>query len=188
VQFELQQIVINSAPLFVPPRGDVWQWCEGIKRELKKFAVAFAPPNRSRAARGRIYATGDLVRQIDSAVTIEGAERLDIWVWSGGPHAKYVLGGTASQGTRYIYSTAGYANRKVIAQWFKQRQIGGIRETIGQGLVMGPLPPGPGNAYQLRVHGQVANPYLQDAYTVVQSGHRSLPPKRFQRSGLADWG
>ena len=50
---------------------------------------------------------------------------------------------------------------------------------------MGRVPPGPGGAqpFLYRVKGQRANPFLQDAYGLVQRRHRALPPKRFSRLG-----
>jgi hypothetical protein len=185
MRFDLETIVIESAPLFVPKSGDVWQWCEQVSRRLKLFAKANAPPNRTMSRTGRNYATGALQAGIGSKVVIVGPKQLDVWLWSRGEHMTYVLGGTANQGRNYIYSRLGYANRKEISSWFRQRQLGGIRGAEFQGLTMGPLSPRyPGNAFQLRVHGQKANPYLQDAYVETQRFHSSLPAKRFARSGL----
>ena len=85
---------------------------------------------------------------------------------------------------RYIYSTQGWANKGVIDSWYRkgEQKFG---PHPGGRLAMGRVPPGPGGAqpFLYRVKGQRANPFLQDAYGLVQRRHRALPPKRFSRLG-----
>jgi len=183
VTYTTTRIVITDDRLFLPG-GDVHEWTQGVKNELLAAARSYAPPGRSMSKHGHnLVATGRLLEAIRANVFQSTTETLGIDLYvdeQAAPYAKYVLGGTAAQGQRFIYSTEGWKDKAVIDSWYRKRQIKGVRALAGLGLIMGPLPPGPGgfHPFHLRVKGQRANPFISDAYTLVRRRHRSLPPMR----------
>lgn len=176
-------VQINSAQLFAPT-GDVGQWAGRIATQLRMTAKGYAPPRRSFARHGT-WATGRMQRGIEGRAYWDGRKDYDIILSSSAPYTKYVHQGTASQGKNYIYTSKGYANRKVIAEWIKNKQLN--FEKGEKGLVM-PVTRVPfKGALYLRVKGQKANPFLTDAYYTVQSKHRSLPKLEFKRYGFENF-
>lgn len=165
-------IEIHDARLFAP-KGIVYNWARGVTREVKEAAQGFAPPSRSRARWGT-RATGKLKRSISGRVEKRGPKVLDMIIEAKAPYAKWVHGGTGRNGTRFIYSTLGAANKAFIAEILR-----GNESFIGEdlsGLYMKLPPPGP--KYVLRVRGQRANPFLVDGFNLVSKKHRSLKPVR----------
>src|SRR5262245_31541890 len=98
---DLQIIEIHDAVLFAPG-GDVNEWCRGIARDLKRRARLYAPPNHS-TSRYQRTSTGRMLSTIDSGVFEMTDDTLMIELSVGTDYAQYVLGGTAAQGTQYIY-------------------------------------------------------------------------------------
>lgn len=186
-------MVIDSTRLFVPP-GDVWEWCEDRAIEIHLAAKAYAPPGRRSARRPRV-STGRLQNSIFYDVRPAGAKRIDIVVSANTEYALYVHEGTANQGNNYIYTTRGWAQKGVVDSWINNNQFRGSADDRGFWM---PLPgysilpttkfekartPYPSIRYTLRVRGQRANPFLADAYSLVQGKHKGLPPMRAHKFG-----
>lgn len=160
---------------------DVHDWADTVGRELKMSALEYAPPRRSRSLHGH-KGTGALAASIGSEVTLVDPDMLSIMLYVDADHAKYVLGGTARNGTGYIYSTAGYANRALVTRLLRRKNTKKSawamheKGDLPRGLFMR-LPPGPGGTkrYHLRVRGQVKNPFMSDAYYVTRLRHSALP-------------
>jgi hypothetical protein len=175
---DLDLVELHSAQLFAPG-GDVNRWVRRTARELKEAAQGFAPPRR-RNARWPRPGTGRLNRSIKGQATWDGAKDYNIFLSAGGteaPYATYVLGGTAYQGKRYIYTNLGWANKRQVDAWIKGREF--TATEFEAGLYM-PLPATGAfsQRFYMRVHGQKKNPFLTDGYTLVQKRHRALPPIR----------
>ena len=177
----LTTITVHGAQLFAPG-GDVNQWCHGVARELEGAAIRFCPPNRSMSRRGHV-GTGQLLGTIRSGVNTEAPEVLSIEVGAGPAfrqarrgakkdYTKFVLGGTAYQGYRYIYSTVGWQNKAEIDLIMRRVLTSRIRfEKGSRDNWYMKLPDG----FALRVHGQKKNPFLSDAYYAVSRIHSALP-------------
>lgn len=169
--------------------GLVGRWMRGITRETEVAVKAHAPPNRSMAKHRPRPGTGQLMASIYSANSSTPSLRIARGEVGVGPvadeltedYAKFVLGGTAGQGTQYIYSHEGWANKGLVDYMFSGTRRAALlkKESGGSGFFMGVragagYKPGP----RLRVHGQRANNFLQDGYNVVARTHRSLKPMR----------
>jgi len=140
--------------------GVVHRWLIRVGNRLYQNTV-IAAPERS----------GDLKSMID--LDFEqgpGLRVLSAVVSSNAPYTKYVIKGTAHQGTGYIYSTQGYANLGLV-----ERMAAGFRveeDTTGLWLVIRDGGP----KFHLRVHGQRANNFLAEGYNKTARTHRSLHP------------
>lgn len=173
-------IEIHDARLYLPG-GDVYDWCWEIASDLERRARLFAPPNRTRSRYAARRSTGAMAKTIKSGVWNMTDDSIMVDLSVGTDYAPYVLGGTAAQGTQYIYSNTGWANKVLIDR--VMRRIEWRRQTWEENLVpsgswmvlRGPSPIRSRRNYQLRVRGQRANPFLTDAYTVTRREHRSLP-------------
>jgi hypothetical protein len=188
VYFSDMQVVVDSASLFMdPPNQDVLEWTNTVARELKAKAVLYCPPNRRNLRVGSYQgrtSSGALRNSISTFVYNYGdVHVLSIDLSADTDYALFVHEGTAFQGQRYIYSNKGFAQKAAIDRAYQRG------EKLGKGfkgLRMGPLPAlGPYSNYQLRVHGQKANPFLTDAYTAVRRVHTGLPAKRFAHTFIA---
>jgi hypothetical protein len=177
-------IEIHDARLFVPG-GDAYDWVKGVTRETKTAAKALAPPHRS-FARWPRSGTGELNRSIYGRVTSRG-KILNAEIGASADHAVYVLGGTAFQGQRFIYSRLGWVNKSrvdAIAEGIRRQVRGGAQierggDRIRKGWAMGVRPgAGFGKSPRLRVKGQIANPFLTDGYNVTAAHHEALKPMR----------
>lgn len=175
-------IEVNGSRLFMPG-GDVNNWCHEVGTELRLAAIRFCPPNRSMSRRGHV-ATGKLAATIAADVSIEAPEVLSISLGAGPVfreerggrkrnYTPFVLGGTAYQGYRYIYSTVGWENKAEID--LIMRRIAFNRRRFGKGERDGWYMKLPGGQFALRVHGQRKNPFLSDAYHLVSRTHSALP-------------
>ena len=178
VVFTTTVVSVDTTVLFVPPSGDVWEWFSGVAREFRELARSQAPPRRS-AARHGTWATGRMQRSIYASVGAVGARVLEMDVGSTSPHATYVLRGTAYQGYRYIYTTAGYAARGTVNEWIKHRQFAGSPADAGYWMPVTRVPFK--SKYYLRVRGQKPNPFLQDGYRLLRARHSSLPRMDWDR-------
>lgn len=165
-------IEIHDAKLFAPS-GIVYNWARKITTEVKVAAQSKAPPSRSKAKWGT-KATGELQRGIKGRVDKAGPKVLDMVIESTAPHTKYVHGGTAYQGQRYIYSTLGWANKAFVDEVLASGEVA-VGEEF-KGLFMRLPPPGP--RFLMRVRGQKRNPFLTDGYNEVAKVHRALKPVR----------
>jgi hypothetical protein len=184
ITYSTVRVEIHDARLFAPG-GPVYQWAVEVRRDLRVAAKGLAPPTRSMSKWGH-KGTGNLREAIRADVYQIGTEQLGIDLYvdeAQAYYAKYVLNGTAYQGTRYIYSTGGWANKKVIDEWYRK----GLHKTgpFPVGLAMGPLPPGPGGTFpfHFKVRGQKANPFITDAYWLISRRRRELPRIDFARRG-----
>ena len=176
----LTSIVAHPDPLFAPG-GDVSRWSAQITREVKMAARLLAPPIRSTSKYGR-RSSGAMRKSITGKSRRRGRLLMSGDVSVNVYYAKWVLGGTAHQGRRYIYSTAGWANKAEVDAMANRVARGGKahEDDIERGLYMRLPLTGYGGkrAYHLRVHGQRANPFLTDGYNVVAHRHGALKPMR----------
>lgn len=172
----LTSVVVYPDVLFAPG-GDVSRWTARVVREVKNSAKALAPPGRSTSKYGR-RSTGAMRKSMTGKSTRVGRLLLSGTVGVNTYYAKWVMGGTAHQGRRYIYSEAGWRNKaEVDAMAARIARGGKAREDdIERGLYMKLPLTGVGGrrAYHLRVHGQRANPFLVDGYNVVALRHGAL--------------
>lgn len=173
-------ITVDSTQLFVPS-GDVYDWVEKVCRQVQREARELCPPGRSRRRPTTRYVNKNVLRGSIRSRTRAAGRRLDAGFVSvgpadqgGGDYTDFVLGGTAYQGTRYIYSHRGFANKAIIDAVISRR---GVR-VMGLGSV------GPkdlqGNwvmrfrtdgGRHFRVHGQKRNPFLFLAYNRIARRH-----------------
>lgn len=175
VGYTTNRIVVNSGEVF-EQGGAVHQWASGVSRDMERRAIALAPPARSHARWGT-WATGKLAAAMYREIYESGPGRfVNFEVGNRSPHAKYVHDGTAYQGTRYIYTNLGWANKQLVDSWVKSKFFEGTSDDAGMWM---PVTRVPGiTLYFLRVHGQRANPFLQDAYAVTRQFHSGLPKIR----------
>jgi hypothetical protein len=173
-------IHVDSSDLF-HLGGDVYDWTEKICRQVQREARVLCPPGRSRRRATTRYVSKGVLRATIRSRTRQAGSRLDVGVISvgpadqgGGDYTEFVLGGTAFQGTRYIYSHRGFANKAIIDAVISRR---GVR-VLGVGRV------GPkdlqGNwvmrfrtdgGRHFRVHGQKRNPFMYSAWNRVARRH-----------------
>lgn len=160
---------------------EVFNFFNGIRRELQVATKAAAPPHISKKNpkyKGR-PTTGDLERNITARMKRVGPEEIDLILDSAMAYTMFVHGGTAfKRGGNFIYSTAGKANQgtvnALIEGGFKPGTPG---QTIPENLrpLFMALPPFAGYAkLQLRVKGQSANPFLYRGFNVVALRHECL--------------
>lgn len=176
--------VVDSTVLFLPG-GDVYDWTRNRTKDVARSARALCPPGRShRRATTRYVSTGRLRRSIRAKTSVDGT-RLDVGKVSVGPvdqgggnYVGHVIGGTAYQGMRYIYSDRGYPNKAIIDAVISRRGImtlGLGRQVTAKDLqgnwVMRFRTDG---GRHFRVHGQRGNPFLTDGYNVVAARHAAL--------------
>jgi len=162
--------------------GVVRRWMVKVTAETKAASKAKAPPRRHAPSkrwpnrRGK----GLLNKSIRGTVSRTGPLQNVGVVSVNVPYAKYVLGGTAAQGTRYIYRN--YARRAEAAKIAARVKSGGAAlrpGESGKGLYMKlPLPNPAGGTRRLyvRVHGQQANNFLFDGYNEMARVHEAFHP------------
>lgn len=175
----LTKVVAHPDPLFAPG-GDVSRWTAKTTREVKNASKALAPPSRSSSRYGRRPSTGALRRSMVGKSTRVGRLLISGTVSVNTPYAKFVLGGTAHQGRRFIYSHWGFANKSEVDKIARRVSRGGraIEDFVEQGIYMRLPLTGVGGSriFHLRVHGQKANNFLIDGYNIVAARHGALKP------------
>lgn len=173
-------IEVDSTVLFVPT-GDVHDWVEKICRSVQREARVLCPPGRSKRRATTRYINKNVLRSTIRSRTRMAGTRLDVGTISvgpadqgGGDYTEYVLGGTGYQGTRYIYSRRGYANKAIIDAVVSRR---GIR-ALGVGQVTASDLQGnwvmrfrTDGGRHFRVHGQKRNPFLFLAWNRIARRH-----------------
>ena len=171
--------------------GLVGRWMRKITLETEVAVKAKAPPNRSHAKEKYKprHGTGQLLASIYSANSSTPSLRIARGEVGAGPvsdeltedYVPFVLGGTAGQGTQYIYSHEGWVRKAEVDYMFSgtRRAAQMKKESGDQGLYMKVRA---GSRYKagprLRVHGQRANNFLQDGYNEIARSHRALKPMR----------
>lgn len=177
---------IDSTLLFIPG-GDVNDWCTQRTVELKTMAIEKAPPNRSSSrfyqALRKSQSTGRLAAAITGSTGMVGDRIITMRLGvreEMAPHADYVLGGTARNGTGYIYTPLGYANYQLITAAVMSRNFKMYKGEKGWVLNL-PETYHEQHLY-LRVKGQRANPFITDAYAAVARVHTALPRVTFGRT------
>jgi hypothetical protein len=171
---------VDSTILFLP-EGDVYEWTQARTKEIGRIARRLCPPGRSMARHSRYVSKGVLRRSIRTKTTFNGV-RLDFGQVSVGPadqgggnYVEHVLGGTAYQGMRYIYSHRGYANKAAIDAIITRRGV----SAFGRYVQPSDLPVAWAMRFRTdggrhwRVHGQRQNPFLTDAWNAVAARHPS---------------
>lgn len=157
--------------------GIVNRWVRRVTFSFQKNAQLEAPVNK-RAVTSHGGAPGALRRGIVADVSHRTPKTLIGRVTSTAPHSLYVLGGTAAQGRRYIYSSFGWANKAQVDLIARRVARGGRAGEGTTGFYMR-LPPNAGHGrrvFHLRVHGQRANNFLVSGYNRTARTHRALRP------------
>jgi hypothetical protein len=173
----LTAIEIHSQVLFLPS-GSVYKWTDRVGREIATSCKAESLHSEARRPRTR---TGKMTRSIKKE-KIKGtlaAKTLSCNVSVNVRYAKYVLGGTANNGSGYIYSRAGWPNRTKITGYITR--VRHARESNSDI----DLPDTPDNWWMstpygpyMRVRGQKANPFMTRGYNLVARKHAALRPIR----------
>lgn len=159
-------ILVYPEVLFNPGHA-VDRWFVRTTAELKS-AVRARTPVRSGKTRASVTGRSSRIGALQAQGTV-----------SVGGAAQYVLGGTAYQGRRYIYSNAGWANKAqvdLVARRTAAGQRAWGKDESGKGMYMA-IRDG-GKKYHLRVHGQKANNFLIEGYNDVARVHGALKPMR----------
>lgn len=158
------------------------RWGVQLTAETKAAVKSMAPPRRSRSRYGRRRGTGALQKSIRGTTSRIGATRQVSTVSVNTYYAQWVLGGTAAQGRRYIYSDTGWLYKPMVDAQARLSKKGGraSEDFIEMGFYMRlPLSNVGGNRpYHLRVHGQRANNFMADGYNIVAAKHPALKPIR----------
>lgn len=172
VSYSTERIIVNTQEVFAQG-GAVHIWATGVSKELEKVTGDLMPPNRTEARWGT-WATGRLRASLYREVfALPPAHEVQFEVGVRAPYAKYVHDGTGHGGQRFIYTHQGWANKNLVDSWVRQGFFEG--SDADQGMWM-PVTRVPGlTRYFLRVRGQKANPFLDDAYRVVRYRHPGLP-------------
>jgi hypothetical protein len=158
------------------------RWGVQLTAETKAAVKSKAPPRRSRSKYGKRRGTGALQRSIRGTTSRIGATRQVSSVSVNTYYAKWVLGGTAAQGRRFIYSDTGWLYKPMVDAQARLSKKGGRvpEDFIEMGLYMR-LPManvGGSRIFHLRVHGQRSNNFMYDGYNVVAAKHPALKPFR----------
>lgn len=171
-------LAVDSTILFVPG-GDVYDWVEKRTNGVGRKARELCPPGRSmRRPTTRYVSTGALRRSIRTTTKVEGT-RLDVGTISVGPvdqgggnYVEHVLGGTAYQGHRYIYSHRGYAHKAIIDSVISRRGVSALGRVAPADLpVAWAMRFRTDGGRHWRVHGQRSNPFLTDAWNAIARRH-----------------
>lgn len=172
VAYTTERVTVNSGEVFTMG-GPVHRWAVECSKTMERFAIAFCPPNRT-MARHPTWATGKMASQMYREISESGPGRfVNFEVGNTSPHAKYVLGGTGHGGQRFIYTALGWANKSLVDSWVKAGFFEGSDADNGMWMPVNRIPGK--TRYFLRVRGQRANPFLQDAYAVTRQQHTGLP-------------
>lgn len=183
----IEIIDVNSTGLFLP-EGEVYDWVEKVTRSVGREARLLCPPLRSKRTTSRYVPTGRLRASIKTKTRMDGT-RLDVGTISVGPaidpldkhhhdYSTFVLGGTAYQGMRYIYSREGYAHKAIIDAVIGRRGI--VNIGLGQGIRPKDMQGRWAMRFRtdggrhFRVHGQKRNPFLFEAHNKVALRHPSM--------------
>lgn len=157
------------------PGHEVFDWANGVRRDLLFSTKRAAPPFVSKAKWPR-QGTGALNAGIYATMARVGPESIDMQVGSRVSYTMFVHGGTAfKKGSNFIYSREGFANKATVdalaESGFALGRGTGIPPRM-QGLFMalptfsgfvtqaGRFRSGQSKRFHLRVHGQSANPFL----------------------------
>lgn len=171
-------VVIDSTILFAPD-GDVHSWMGKITKEIAREARLLAPPTRTmRRSTTKYVNTGKLQRSIKALPVTQTSGHVDDGgVRVGTKYYKYVLGGTAHQGMRYIYSDTGWEHKAIIDAAITRR---GVVSMGMMGVEAKWLPPSWAMRFRtdgariFRVRGQKRNPFLTSGYNRVANRHGAL--------------
>ena len=182
---EVEYTDIDESQLWEPGHL-IYDWCLDICHTLERFTKSTAPPTVSHARWPR-KSTGALRAGIHAFGKRTGPESYDIVLMSAAPYTMYVHGGTAyRRGGKYIYSTAGYANRDFIDANIDAWHEGNIDPTSNMptgegrfhilpihGNMFMVLPPGAGHSrrFHLRVRGQLPNAFLYRGWNRTDEEH-----------------
>lgn len=180
-KYVVTKVVLYPERLFNPGH-DVHRWATSLTAETKAAVKMMAPPRRSRSRYGRRRGTGALQRSIRGVTSRKGGTRLESTISVNVSYASLVLGGTAAQGRRYIYSNKGWLYKPMVDAQARLSAKGGrvSEDFVEMGLYMRlPLANvGGSRVYHLRVHGQRANNFLFDGYNIIAAKHPALKPFR----------
>lgn len=158
------------------------RWGVQLTAETKHAVKFMAPPHRSRSRYGKRKGTGALQRSIRGVTVRTGLTMQESRVSVNVYYAPWVLGGTAAQGRRYIYSDKGWLYKPMVdAQARLSAKGGRVNEDfVEMGFYMRlPLANvGGSRIYHLRVHGQRSNNFMVDGYNIVAAKHPALKPIR----------
>jgi hypothetical protein len=169
VPVELTRVVVVDQHLYTGT-GLVHRWLSRVGNNLYHNIVAEAPIREGTLKAG---IEQDFVQH-------EGTLRiLSTSVASTAPHTKYVIEGTAGNGTGYIYSDGGWANRGLVDRLAGMRRDVLFRTAREQGIdttgMWMAIDDG-GPRFHLRVHGQRANNFMLAGYNRTARTHRALHP------------
>lgn len=172
-----ESINVDSRVLFIPS-GDVYEWVSKRTREIGRKTRELCPPGRSMARHNRYRSKGVLRASIRTRTTFNGV-RLDFGQISvgpadqgGGDYVGHVLGGTAFQGRRYIYSNAGFSHKAIIDSIITRRGVAALGRAAPSDLpIAWAMHFRTDGGRHWRVHGQRSNPFLSDAYNAVARRH-----------------
>jgi hypothetical protein len=142
--------------------GVVGRWVRGIGFQFHRNALKAAPSRTGKLRAGIV---------VDPATRV-APRGLTTTVRSTAAHSKYVHGGTAYQGRRFIYSNYGWANKVDVDRFALWKRP--PRGLVGYWMKFS-NPYGVGT-YKLRVHGQRANPFLITAFNRTAATHPALVP------------
>lgn len=174
-------ISIDSTLLFVEG-GPVHEAFSEVLEELVTGIRIRVPPARSTAPAGAGWSTGRLASAVYGDITLLDDRDIGLEAGADTPYAKFVHDGTAAQGTRYIYTTEGWAQKAAVDAWIKGgKKPGGAQPGWMMPITRVPFAYG-SHGFHARVHGQRANPFVTDAYAAVARRHPMLPAKRFSRT------
>ena len=171
-------INIDSTVLFIP-EGEVYEWVSKRTREIGRKARELCPPGRTMRRGSTRYVNRNVLRaSIRTRTTFKGT-RLDFGQISvgpadqgGGDYTEFVLGGTAYQGQRYIYSRRGYANKASIDAIITRRGVAALGRAAPADLpIAWAMRFRTDGGRHWRVHGQKSNPFLTDAHNAVARRH-----------------
>jgi hypothetical protein len=178
VKYVVTAIEVHPEILF-SEGGDVRFWMGRLAQEMSAAVKAKAPPGRSRSIWQRT-STGRLRASVNARLARTGPVQnmVTVEVGRGLDYAVHVLGGTAFQGKRFIYTTRGYAHKAEVDFHAQRQRRGGhvAAETKGKGWYL-KLPAngvGSDRRFHLRVKGQRANNFLFDGYNEVARLHEAL--------------
>lgn len=160
MRYTVSKVIVVDDHLYAGA-GLVHRWLRETSRRVQRY-ITDAAPRRSGELKGGIaMSTTRVARRVVSGE-----------IESTAPHTMFVLGGTAYQGRRYIYSRAGWANRAQIGRIARRVRQGGEEDRSGWYMRLR----GPGPRYALRVHGQRANNFMLTGYNRAARTSPALRP------------
>jgi len=172
-------VQVNTIGLF-EPGGAVHIWATGVARVMKTYAEGLAPPADPKGRWGS-WSKGALKASIYSEVyEAPATHQVGFEVGARVPYAIYVHDGTGSEGRKFIYTRAGFAEKQLVDGWIRAHQFRGSASDAGFWMPVGKTQ-GDVKKISLRVKGQKSNPFLSDAYRLTRNRHPGLPHMSLQR-------